>query len=123
MSTSSTINFMNVKVAAISVVDPKRANQFYGETLGLTPVHENDQQIGYALGETVLMLKSDGDLPPTANPNPRITLQVADARQTESDLRSRGVTIADPVQIYDQNHLVGSFVDSEGNKLWFCSYA
>jgi catechol-2,3-dioxygenase len=122
MNTSS-IDFMNVKVAAISVLDLKRANQFYGETLGLAPAREDDEQIGYALGETVLILKPDWDLPPTANPNPRITLQVADARQTESDLRSRGITIADPVQTYDKNHLVGSFLDSEGNKLWFCSYA
>jgi hypothetical protein len=35
-------------------------------------------------------------------------------------LRARGVVIADPVQVYDEFY-VGSFLDSEGNKLWFCS--
>jgi catechol 2,3-dioxygenase-like lactoylglutathione lyase family enzyme len=122
MSTSLP-GFMNVKVVTISVLDLKRANRFYGETIGLTPAYENDEQIGYLLGETILALKPDWDLPPTASPNPRITLQVSDARKTESDLRSRGVTIADPVEIYDKNHLVGSLLDTEGNKLWFCSYA
>jgi hypothetical protein len=33
------------------------------------------------------------------------------------------VPISDPVDVYDGNHLVGSFTDSEGNKIWFCSYA
>ena len=28
--------------------------------------------------------------------------------------------ISDPVQAYDEFY-VGSFLDSEGNKLWFCS--
>jgi len=31
------------------------------------------------------------------------------------------VIIADPVQAYDDGFHVGSFLDSEGNKLWFCS--
>ena len=35
-------------------------------------------------------------------------------------MRALGVVIADPVAVYGQA-LVGSFLDSEGNKLWFCS--
>ena len=120
---TSPLGFINVKVVAISVLDLKRANEFYSETLELPPAYEDNNQIGYSIGDTILMLKPDLDLPPNADPNPRVTLQVADARKTENDLRSRGVTIADPVQIYDKTHLVGSFLDSEGNKVWFCSYA
>jgi|ERR1700730_5662548 catechol 2,3-dioxygenase-like lactoylglutathione lyase family enzyme len=117
------LGFVNVRVVAISVVDLERANQFYSSTLGLPPAYEDNQQVGHLLGETILMLKPDSDQPPTLTPNPRVTIQVKDARKTESDLRSRGVTIADAIQVYDKNHLVGSFLDSEGNKMWFCSYA
>ena len=115
--------FLNVKAIALSVVDADRANQFYGKTIGLNPVYENNQQLGFEIGETILLLKPDSDQPPTLNPNPRVTLQVTDARRTEADLKKRGVTISDPVAVYDVSHLVGSFTDSEGNKIWFCSYA
>jgi hypothetical protein len=30
------------------------------------------------------------------------------------------ITISDPAEAYDDFY-VGSFLDSEGNKLWFCS--
>lgn len=66
------------------------------------------------------MLKPDWYAPPTELPNPRITIATDDAPQTEAGLRARGVTISDPVQAYDDFY-VGSFLDSEGNKLWFCS--
>jgi hypothetical protein len=42
------------------------------------------------------------------------------ALETEKTRRERGVTISDPVQAYDDFY-VGSFLDSEGNKLWICS--
>jgi catechol 2,3-dioxygenase-like lactoylglutathione lyase family enzyme len=120
--TAQSQSFLNVKVIALSVVNADRANRFYAETLGLNPAYENDQQIGFQVGEAILMLKPDWDQPPTLIPNPRVTLQVADARQCESDMKKRGVTISDAVEAYDGNHLVGSFIDSEGNKIWFCSY-
>ena len=121
MSTKSPL-FKRVVVAAISVLDAKRANRFYGETLGLTPAYEEEQQVGYLVGETILMLKADWDQPPVPNPNPRITLETDNAHETEKELRSRGVVISDPVEIYDKVHAVGSFLDTEGNKIWFCSY-
>ena len=62
------------------------------------------------------MLKANWDVPPTEAPNPRVTIE------TEKGLRARGVVISDPVQVYDEVHYVGSFLNSEGNKLWFCSY-
>ena len=58
----------------------------------------------------------------TEAPNPRVTIETENARETEKGLRARGVVISDPVQVYDEVHYVGSFLDSEGNKLWFCSY-
>jgi len=121
MSTESLL-FRRVRVVAISVLDPERANKFYGQTLGLPPAYEEEQQVGYLVGDTILMLKANWDQPPVQNPNPRITIETDDARLTEKALRSRGVAISDPVEIYDQVHAVGSFLDTEGNKIWYCSY-
>jgi len=119
---TSPLGFRCVKVVALSVLDFDRANKFYGETLGLPPEYENKEQVGYRVGQTILMLKANWDVPPTEAPNPRVTIETENARETEKGLRARGVVISDPVQVYDQNHYVGSFLDSEGNKLWFCSY-
>jgi hypothetical protein len=77
--------------------------------------------VGYDLGGTMLMLKGDGSLAPTASPNPRITIEVQHAPRTEALLKERGVSISDPVETYDGDFLAGAFLDSEGNKLWFCS--
>lgn len=121
--TMKAIGFRRVRVVAISVLDAERANKFYAETLGLLPAFEEQEQVGYLIGETILMLKTDWYQPPVQNPNPRVTIETDDAQQTEKALRSRGVIISDPVEIYDQNHAVGSFLDPEGNKIWFCSYA
>jgi predicted enzyme related to lactoylglutathione lyase len=120
MSTSS-LGFRCIKVTAISVVDLERAHEFYSQTLGLLPFYENGQQVGYTVGETILMLKDNWEHP-TQEPNPRITIQTDDASATEKELRARGVATSDPVEVYDKVHLVGSFLDSEGNKLWYCSY-
>jgi catechol-2,3-dioxygenase len=121
MSTKSLV-FNRVIVVALSVADSQRANKFYAETLGLAPAYEDNEQVGYLIGETILMLKSDWDQPPVENPNPRVTIETNDARETEKALRARGVIISDPVEIYDRTHAVGSFLDTEGNKIWFCSY-
>ena len=80
---------------------------------------EDGKQVGNHLGDSVLLFKTDAGQPST-NLNPRVTVQTDDARKMEAALRQRGVTIADPVETYG-NATVGSFLDSEGNKLWFCS--
>jgi len=119
--TTNSLQFGRVRVIAISVLDLERANKFYTQTLGLPPAYEEKEQVGYLIGETILTLKN-WDQPPVQNPNPRITFETDDARETERVLRSRGVVISDPVEIYDRTHAVGSFLDTEGNKIWFCSY-
>ncbi|HVJ58458.1 MAG TPA: VOC family protein [Terrimicrobiaceae bacterium] len=121
MNTSS-LGLRCVKVIALSVLDSDRANKFYGETLGLPPEYENKEQVGYRVGDTILMLKANSDVSPTQTPNPRVTIETENARDTEKGLRERGVVISDPVQVYDEVHWVGSFLDTEGNKLRFCSY-
>jgi catechol 2,3-dioxygenase-like lactoylglutathione lyase family enzyme len=112
--------FQSIKVIALAVRDLERAERFYGETLGLPPAYEGTARVGFGLGPTVLMLKADWYAAPTDMLNPRVTLAVADAPATEKALKERGIVVSDPVQVYDEFY-VGSFLDSEGNKLWFCS--
>lgn len=123
MGKANALEFQHVKTIALAVTDRGRAERFYGEMLGLVPAFEAGQPMGFSLGETILMLKDDWYGTPTAVPNPRITLAVDDAAKIEAALEERGVTIADPVKVYDEGYgyNIGSFLDSEGNKLWFCS--
>ena len=118
--TQPALNFKNVKAVALAVTDFERAIKFYTETLALRPAFEDGKQVGNHLGGAVLLLKADNGARPSAELNPRITIETEDARRTEALLRERGVSIADPIQRYGEA-TVGSFLDSEGNKLWFCS--
>ena len=115
------LGLQRVKVIALAVTDKKRADRFYGTTLELAPAFEGDVQVGYFLGQTILMLKENWYAQPTETMNPRITIATTRAAATEAALRERGITIPNPVQAYDDGFYVGSFLDSEGNKLWFCS--
>ena len=117
---SSPFGFQSVKVIALSVTDVARAQRFYSETLQLEEDRESIGEVGYRIGESLFTIRQH---PPTDDPNPRITLQVQDARETEKRLLERAVTISDPVKLYEDRFWVGGFLDSEGNKLWFCSYA
>jgi predicted enzyme related to lactoylglutathione lyase len=117
----SPFGFESVKVIAISVLDLGRAERFYGETLALEAINEGKEKVGFLIGDTVIMLKENFYASPTEMPNPRITIAVEHAPDTEKALSDRGVVIRDPVQVYDDGYNIGSFLDSEGNKLWFCS--
>ncbi|MDP9291298.1 MAG: VOC family protein, partial [Verrucomicrobiota bacterium] len=79
-----TLGFQRVKVIALSVSDRARADKFYNQTLGLPPAYEGDEVVGYLLGETVLMLKSNWYAPPTETPNPRVTIETDYAPDTET---------------------------------------
>jgi len=118
----SELAFVRVKAVALAVSDVQRAARFYGETLGLPDETARELESAFMLGDTVLLLKPQENwyARPSAELNPRITLEVKDAWATEKVLRERGVTISDPVQVYGANP-IGAFLDSEGNKLWFCS--
>ncbi len=113
-------HFQRIKVIALPIVDLERAAKFYETVLGLKPAYESGKQVGYHLGDITLMLKSNWYACPTQNPNPRITIETDDAVQMERQLRESGVTISNPIEVYDEFY-VGSFLDSEGNKLWFCA--
>lgn len=119
------LGFQRLKVVALAVEDMERARRFYGETMAFPPAFEGARQVGFLLNNVILMLKSVTDgwyAGPSDQLNPRITLATDHAPDTEKELRARGVTIGNPVQAYhDEGFYIGSFLDSEGNKLWFCS--
>lgn len=119
------LGFQRLKVVALAASDMSRARHFYGETLALPAAYEGDRQVGYMLGNVILMLKSVADgwyAQPSDQLNPRITFATDHAPDTERELAARGVTISHPVQAYrDEGFNVGAFTDSEGNKIWFCS--
>jgi catechol 2,3-dioxygenase-like lactoylglutathione lyase family enzyme len=119
------LGFLKLKVVALAASDLPRARAFYGETLALPAAFEGSRQVGYRLGDVIVMLKPVADgwyANPTTQLNPRITFASAHAPDTERELTARGVRIGDPVQAYaDEGFYVGSFLDSEGNKIWYCS--
>ncbi len=119
---NSPLGLKSVRAIALAVTDVARASGFYGKTLGLPPAIEDGVNCGFLLDQTVLLLKPVADWygKPSDALNARITLEVEDARETEQALRAAGVTICDPIADYG-GHPVGAFLDSEGNKLWFCS--
>jgi catechol 2,3-dioxygenase-like lactoylglutathione lyase family enzyme len=116
------LGFVQVKAVAVAVENAERSERFYRETLGLSPEKDHHLKMAFLIGDVILLLKPVEEWygRPTQELNARITLEVKDSYATEKILRRRGVTISDPVTVYDDNP-VGSFLDSEGNKLWFCS--
>src|SRR5208282_5787181 len=95
---SSPLGFQSVKVIALAATDVVRAKRFYSETLQLEEDREATDEVGYRIGNSVLIIRQH---PPTDDPNPRITLEVQDARETEKRLTERAVTISDPVKLYE----------------------
>ena len=121
-SAMSDLGFIRVKGIALAVADLDRANRFYGQTLALPPDTIRNMKSAYLIGDAIVMLKSQQEWygKPTAELNPRITVETQDAFATELALKKRGVNVSDPVTLYDGTP-IGAFLDSEGNKLWFCS--
>lgn len=119
---STDLQIIQVKAFALAVTDMERALRFYSKTLGLRPAEETGIENAFMIGNVYLLLKPQEEWygKPTDKLNARITLQVKDAYATEKALRESGVAISDPATVYDKNP-VGAFLDSEGNKLWFCS--
>ena len=118
----SDLGFIRVKGIALAVADLDRANRFYAETLALPPDTIRNMKSAYLIGDAIVMLKSQREwyAKPTAELNPRITVETQDAFATELALKKRGVNVSDPVTLYDGTP-IGAFLDSEGNKIWFCS--
>jgi len=120
--TRNDLGFVQVKAVALAVENAERARRFYQETLGLSPAKDHQKEMAFLIGDVFLLLKPIEEWygRPTKELNARITLQVQDSYATEQALIERGVTVSDAVAVYGDNP-IGAFLDSEGNKLWFCS--
>lgn len=120
-----TLGWQELKVVALAVDDLARAESFYRSRLGLERRPQAGGDVGFALGDLTILLKplagSGGGV--KKSPYPRLTIAVADAPRLARELATRGVMISDAVQRYDDGFWVGALLDSEGNKLWFCSEA
>jgi catechol 2,3-dioxygenase-like lactoylglutathione lyase family enzyme len=118
----SELGFIRVKGIALAVSDLDRANRFYGETLALPPDTIRNMESAYLIGDAIVMLKTQEECnaEPTETLNPRITVETHNAFATEKALKKLGVKVSDPVTLYDGTP-IGAFLDSEGNKIWFCS--
>ncbi len=114
------LEFLQIRAVSLAVVDASRARQFYAETLGLEA--DDNIDLAFKIGEVLLLLKPEEEWygKPTDELNARVTIRVRDSYVAERILRERGVTVSDPVAVYGENP-IGAFLDSEGNKLWFCS--
>ena len=88
----------HVKVVALAVTDLSRAQQFYGEILGLPPAYEGGVLVGYSIGETALMLKENWYSSPNTDPTHRSRFSTAYAPDTAAFLKARNVTIIYPVE-------------------------
>ncbi len=122
----NTLGWQELKVVALAVDDLARAEDFYRTRLGLERRPQADGDVGFALGGLTILLKllAGSGSGVEKSPFPRLTIAVADAPRMQRELAARGVTISDAVQRYeDDGYWVGAFLDSEGNKLWFCSEA
>ncbi|HPQ16288.1 MAG TPA: hypothetical protein PLP04_13730, partial [Bryobacteraceae bacterium] len=95
------LGIQRVKVVAVSVTELERANRFYRDKLGLEPAFEGAEQVGWQLGQVILMLKADWAAP-TEQPNPRITLATDHAPATQKALRARGVVEELPLPPFAQ---------------------
>ena len=120
--TKNDIEFVQVKAVSLAVSDAERAKRFYKETLGLLPERSRQMDMAFMIGDVILLLKPEAEWygKPTDELNARITLEVKDSYAAEKALLKRGITISDPVTVFGDNP-IGAFLDSEGNKLWFCS--
>lgn len=116
------LEILQVRGLSLAVADAARARHFYAETLGLEA--DDNIDMAFKIGEVLLLLKPEEEWygKPTDELNARVTIRVRDSYVAERILRKRGVTISDPVTVYGKNP-IGAFLDSEGNKLWFCSDA
>src|SRR3989304_2712179 len=97
MQTSS-LGFLRVKVIALSVLDIDRAHRFYRDTLALAPAYEGEEEVGYYLGQTILMLKPNWYAPPSDMLIQPIPIATMNAPESKNPPRAGGFIIPDPIQ-------------------------
>jgi predicted enzyme related to lactoylglutathione lyase len=114
------IDAERVDFIGVPVQDLRRADEFYGTTLGLTrSPHSGPRWVEYETGNVTLALISPEAMGPDFEPKPHsmpIALRVADVEEAKRKLEAAGVEF--PNEIIDSGvcHIAG-FSDPDGNAL------
>jgi predicted enzyme related to lactoylglutathione lyase len=114
------IDAERVDFIGVPVQDLKRADEFYGTTLGLArSPHSGPRWVEYETGNVTLALISPEAMGPDFQPKPHsmpIALRVADVEEAKRKLEAAGVEF--PNEIIDSGvcHIAG-FSDPDGNAL------
>jgi predicted enzyme related to lactoylglutathione lyase len=114
------IDAERVDFIGVPVQDLKRADEFYGTTLGLErSPHSSARWVEYETGNVTLALISPEAMGPDFRPQPHsmpIALRVPDVEEAKRKLQAAGVEFDD--QIIDSGvcHIAG-FRDPDGNAL------
>jgi predicted enzyme related to lactoylglutathione lyase len=114
------IDAERVDFIGVPVQDLKRADEFYGTTLGLErSPHSGPRWVEYETGNVTLALISPEAMGPNFQPKPHsmpIALRVADVEEAKRKLEAAGVEF--PNEIIDSGvcHIAG-FSDPDGNAL------
>ena len=109
---------MQIYGVRVWVDDMDAARKFYGETLGLTPVWEMDEAVGYDLGATLIVE------PDSPSGGERlvgrfvgVSISVPDIQAAYDDLTEKGVPFLGPPEKMPWGGTLAHFKDPAGNVL------
>jgi predicted enzyme related to lactoylglutathione lyase len=114
------IDAERVDFIGVPVQDLKRADEFYGRTLGLErSPHSGPRWVEYETGNVTIALISPEAMGPDFQPQPHsmpIALRVADVEEAKRKLQAAGVEFDDEIIDSGVCHIAG-FRDPDGNAL------
>jgi predicted enzyme related to lactoylglutathione lyase len=114
------IDAERVDFVGVPVQDLKRADEFYGGTLGLKrSPHSSARWVEYETGNLTLALISPAAMGPDFQPQPHsmpIALRVADVEEAKRKLEAAGVEFPNKTIDSGVCHIAG-FSDPDGNAL------
>ena len=114
------IDAERVDFIGVPVQDLKRADEFYGTTLGLErSPHSGPRWVEYETGNVTLALISPEAMGPAFEPKPHsmpIALRVADVEEAKRKLEAAGVEFPNGTIDSGDCHIAG-FSDPDGNAL------
>ena len=114
------IDAERVDFIGVPVQDLKRADEFYGTTLGLERSPQSGPRwVEYETGNVTIALISPEAMGPDFEPQPHsmpIALRVADVEEAKRKLQAAGVEFGDEIIDSGVCHIAG-FRDPDGNAL------
>jgi catechol 2,3-dioxygenase-like lactoylglutathione lyase family enzyme len=113
---------MKLTYARLFVDDLDAARRFYRDTLGLTELWNwNDVALGYDVGLTLIIERTDGQHPEEVGRFAGLSLDVADIAAEHQRLSSAGVEFTHPPAKQPWGGTLAHFKDPAGNVLTLVS--